>query len=96
MLGHMFQARLRSTTKNASPVFHQFLEIVAMLLRKTPNAFEFRENLLVDLACVCSRGVPRRSPAADGIETTRPDQLTRRRRPTPRRGRSSTTTSARA
>ncbi|ELP85277.1 myotubularin, putative [Entamoeba invadens IP1] len=50
MLGHRFQFRLRNNLKENSPVFLQFLEIVVMFLRKYPTDFEFKENLLVDLA----------------------------------------------
>jgi len=50
MLGHRFQSRLRNDTKKGSPIFIQFLEIVAMMMRKYPNAFEFQPKLLTDLA----------------------------------------------
>ena len=50
MLGHRFQTRLRNNSKKASPIFIQFLEIVTMLMKKYPNAFEFTTKVLVDLA----------------------------------------------
>ncbi|EMS14995.1 myotubularin, putative [Entamoeba histolytica HM-3:IMSS] len=50
MLGHKFQSRLRNQTKENSPIFIQFLEIVVMLIKKYPNAFEFTPLLIKDLA----------------------------------------------
>ncbi|KAL7717398.1 Myotubularin [Entamoeba marina] len=50
MLGHKFQSRLRNSAKDNSPIFFQFLEIVALLMKKYHNAFEFNEELLLAIA----------------------------------------------
>jgi hypothetical protein len=58
--GHLFAKRHRifSTNKNdQSPIFIQFLDALQNVMLQFPNCFEFKRNLLVDLALVSYFGV---------------------------------------
>ncbi|EDR28751.1 hypothetical protein, conserved [Entamoeba dispar SAW760] len=48
--GHQFQKRLHNKTNENSPVFLQFIEITALFLRHSPQAFQFKEDLLIKIA----------------------------------------------
>ncbi|EAL45583.1 myotubularin, putative [Entamoeba histolytica HM-1:IMSS-B] len=48
--GHQFQKRLHNKTNENSPIFLQFIEVTALFLRHSPQAFQFKEDLLVKIA----------------------------------------------
>ncbi|KAL7720032.1 Myotubularin phosphatase domain-containing protein [Entamoeba marina] len=45
--GHQFKTRLHVKSNENSPVFIQFMELVSILVKHQPNAFQFGQDLLV-------------------------------------------------
>ena len=49
LLGHQFKLRLHKESRENSPIFLQFIEVVRIIRRHSPRAFQFDEQLLVDI-----------------------------------------------
>ncbi|ELP85155.1 myotubularin, putative [Entamoeba invadens IP1] len=59
LAGHKFMTRLHLSNDENSPVFLQFIEVVVMLVKHRPSAFQFNEDFLIELAAeaVCPKTV---------------------------------------